>query len=262
MNIPALSTAVDVIIYMYYGNTQCTNQEFPELVWDSNYIHVWHLGNTLKDSAGTDDGTNHGTDIVSGKIGKARDFEQNEGDFIDLGDMLQPADGSLTTITFEAWIKPETQDMALLSKYNSQGSDYSAYLINFKEGGKFRATAASSFGVKTESTTINSYSVIGQWVHLTATYNLGGVNNIVPFIDGNEVPDTQAYSDGDYMRNIPVTDDIGRYRPEAGTQYTDAVIDELRWSKTVRSDAWIKTSYNTMNDPYSFSSAGPEESAP
>jgi hypothetical protein len=61
------------------------------------------------------------------------------------------------------------------------------------------------------------------------------------------------------MRDIPVTDDIGRYRPEAGAQYTDAVIDEIRWSKTVRSDEWIKTSYNTMNEPESFLDIGPEE---
>jgi hypothetical protein len=64
------------------------------------------------------------------------------------------------------------------------------------------------------------------------------------------------------MRNIPVTDDIGRVRTEAATQYADAVIDELRWAKTIRSDEWIITSYNTMNDPSSFFSVGPEESAP
>jgi hypothetical protein len=259
VNIPTLSTDVDIIIYMYYGNPQCTHQQFPEMVWDTDYIHVWHLGNTLKDSAGTDDGTNHGTNVISGKIGKARDFEQNEQDYIDLGDMAQPGDGVLTTMTWEAWVKPETQDIILMTKYNSQGSDYSSYFILFKDGGKFRNGAASSFGVKTESITINDYAEVGQWIYLTSTWTLGGVNDIVPFINGDEVADTQPYSNGDYMRDIPVTDDIGRYRPEEGTEYTDAVIDELRWSKTVRSDEWIKTSYNTMNEPESFLDIGSEE---
>ena len=64
------------------------------------------------------------------------------------------------------------------------------------------------------------------------------------------------------MKNIPVTDDLGRCRYEQGTGYADAVIDEVRWSKTIRDDAWISTSYNTMNDPLSFFNVGPEESAP
>ncbi|GAH13964.1 unnamed protein product, partial [marine sediment metagenome] len=79
-------------------------RRFPEMVWDSDYIHVWHLDDNLVDSAGSDDGTNYGTEIVSGKIGKARDFEQGESDYINLGDMSQPADGSLTTITLEVWV--------------------------------------------------------------------------------------------------------------------------------------------------------------
>jgi hypothetical protein len=64
------------------------------------------------------------------------------------------------------------------------------------------------------------------------------------------------------MWNIPVTDNIGRIRFEERTEYSDAVIDEMRWSKTVRSDEWIKTSFNTMNDSSSFFSIGPEESLP
>ncbi|GAH13970.1 unnamed protein product, partial [marine sediment metagenome] len=33
VNIPILSTAIDVDFYMYYGNLQCASQEFPEMVW-------------------------------------------------------------------------------------------------------------------------------------------------------------------------------------------------------------------------------------
>ncbi|MFA5103000.1 MAG: hypothetical protein WC525_07580, partial [Candidatus Thermoplasmatota archaeon] len=64
------------------------------------------------------------------------------------------------------------------------------------------------------------------------------------------------------MWDISVTDDIGRVRFQAGPKYSDAAIDEIRWSKIVRSDDWIKTSYNTMNNPSSFFSIDPEESAP
>ena len=39
-------------------------------------------------------------------------------------------------------------------------------------------------------------------------------------------------------------------------------MDEVRISAIQRSDNWITTSYNTINDPSSFFSMGPEESAP
>ena len=177
-------------------------------------------------------------------------------------DMAQPADSSLTTMTWECWVKPETQDGILVSKYDSSGNDYSSYHIAFQHSGKFGIEAASAWATGTAGETDDSYSVIGQWVHLTATYTLGGTNDIDAFIDGTEVPFTQSASSGNFMWDTGVTDDIGRARYEVWTGYTDGVIDEIRWSKVVRSDAWIKTSFNTMNDPSSFFNIGPEETSP
>jgi hypothetical protein len=173
--------------------------------------------------------------------------------------MAQPGDGSLTTMTWEAWVKPETQDIILMTKYDSSESDYSSYAMQFTDGGKYRTTASQAWGVKTDSWTVNSYSEVGEWIYLSSTFTLGGTNNIVPFINGNEVSDNQPYSNGNYMRNIPRSDEIGRCRFETHTDYSDAVIDEVRWSKTVRSDAWIETSFNSMNDPSNFIDFGPEE---
>jgi hypothetical protein len=262
VNIPSLSSNEDTILYLYYGNPSCSSQQFPDEVWDSDYIHVWHLGDNLKDSAGSDNGNNHGTSKAYGKIGEARDFERDDHDFIDFGDMAQPGDGSLTTMTWEAWIKPESIDTVLTTKYNTQGTDYNSYFISFLKDGEFRICAYSAVGINTNGFTDDSYSVVGEWIYLTGTFNLGGTNKLNIFIDGNEVPITQTSNSANVMKNIPVTDDLGRYRPEAGTKYADGVFDEVRWSKTVRSDDWIITSYKTMNDPSSFFNVSPEESAP
>jgi hypothetical protein len=262
VNIPSLSSSEDTVLYMYYGNPGCSSQQFPKKTWDSNYIHIWHLGDSLIDSGGFDDGTNHGTSIISGKIGKARDFERDEHDFIDCGDMAQPGDGSLTTMTWEAWVKPESIPTFLMYKYNSQGPDYRSYGINFDPDGRWNNVGYQANGVHTFSKTNNIYGVLGQWIYLVSTWTLGSTSDIVPFINGYEVSDTQTSSDADNIWNTPISDDIGRYRPESGTKYADAVIDEVRWSKTVRSDDWIITSYNTMSNPSSFFSVGPEESGP
>jgi hypothetical protein len=259
VNVPYLSPNEDTVFYMYYGNPNSPAQEQPWGVWDSDYIHVWHLGDSLADSAGSNYGTDYGTSVVTGKIGKARDFEQNEWDYISFGDMLQPGDGSLTTMTWECWVKPESIPTMLMYKYNSQGTDYRSYGINFAPDGRWNNVGYQANGVHTFSKTNNIYAVIGEWIYLVSTWTLGSTSDIVPFINGYEVSDTQTSSDANNIWNTPVSDDLGRYRPEAGTKYADGVIDEVRWSKIVRSDEWILTSFNNMNDPIGFSNLCSEE---
>jgi hypothetical protein len=255
VNIPYLSPTEDTIFYMYYGNPDSTAQEQPWGVWDSDYIHVGHLGDSLDDSAGSSYGTDYGTSVVSGKIGKGRDFEQSEHDYISLGDMALPGDGSLATMTWEGWVKPESIPTYLMNKYNSQGpTDYRSYAINIDPVGKWNNHAYQANGVSTYSKTSNIYATVGEWIYLVSTWDLGiRSSDIVPYINGQMVSDNQESSNADYICNTPISDDLGRNRPETGTKYGDAVIDEVRWSRIIRSDEWILTSFNNMNDPKGFS---------
>ena len=63
VQIPSLSTTVDTLIYMYYGNPSATNQQNGPGVWDSNFRAVYHLANgtalNTNDSTGN---ANNGTD--------------------------------------------------------------------------------------------------------------------------------------------------------------------------------------------------------
>jgi len=43
VNVPSLSSAVDTVLYMYYGNPSCTSQQNIEAVWDSSFVMVQHL---------------------------------------------------------------------------------------------------------------------------------------------------------------------------------------------------------------------------
>ena len=177
--------------------------------------------------------------------------------------MTQPGDGSLTTMTWEGWVKPETKDGVIMCKYDTQGPDDNSYIISFRDNGFFKSTAIEYFGGGHSSAiTDDSYSEPGEWVYLTSTFDLGGDNFIDQYVDGDDVPSTIMSNSGDFMRDISISDDLGRYRPEAGTKYTDSVIDEVRWSKIVRNDAWIKTSFNTMDDPSGFMDFGSEETGP
>ena len=54
VNIIDLSSNEDTIFYVYYGNPDCINQEYPEKTWDSHYKGVWHMNDatpsTIADS--------------------------------------------------------------------------------------------------------------------------------------------------------------------------------------------------------------------
>ena len=46
VRVPNLTSAVDKVLYLYYGNASATNQQNPAGVWDSNYASVHHLAET------------------------------------------------------------------------------------------------------------------------------------------------------------------------------------------------------------------------
>jgi len=264
VNIPSLSSSFDTILYIYYGNSNCSSQQNIDGVWDSNYIHVWHMGDNLNDSAGSDDGTNYGTDIVTGKIGKGRDFESDKYDFIDFGDMAQPADGSLNVGTLELWVNIDdvNENCHLMLKYATGGTARVSYISSILLGGKPRFYVYKEEGANWFYFTANNQEISSNnWQYIAFGITIGSIRNIDIYVDGLEVPSTKFYegSQPSVFRDIPKVDEIGRYRPEAGTYYYDYKIDEMRWSKVVRSDAWINTSYNSMNDPSSFFSIGAEE---
>ena len=46
VNVPFLSSTVDTHLYLYYGNSEASNQENGPAVWDSSYVMVQHLDET------------------------------------------------------------------------------------------------------------------------------------------------------------------------------------------------------------------------
>jgi predicted glutamine amidotransferase len=46
VNVPYVSSTTQTILYMYYGNPTCTNQENPPAVWDTSHKLVLHLSET------------------------------------------------------------------------------------------------------------------------------------------------------------------------------------------------------------------------
>jgi len=248
VRIPTLSSSVDTIIYMYYGNTLCnTSRQNPTGVWDSNHKMVQHLEETDIDGGSGDikDSTSNGnngttatmdaTDQVAGKVDGSFDFDGVD-DYVDVTGMTDAG----TTHTIEFWAY--SRDSTNASKYPFDvqtgrilvgwGSDTAGWIGIYD--GTWRL-----FG--------NSPSA-NVWHHLVFVLD-GSTSKMKMYLDGTQYGSELSYS----PQAIGGAVHIGARYAQAGSWYGfNGLIDEVRISNTTRSSAWINTTFNTINKTSSF----------
>ena len=107
-----LSSAVDTVLYMYYGNsTDSTDHATTTGVWDSSYVDVLHLSDSVIDegsAAGAhfdstiyhNDGDQYGNNVTAGYFYYGQEFDGAD-DLITIGDTLS-LDAS-NAVTLELW---------------------------------------------------------------------------------------------------------------------------------------------------------------
>jgi hypothetical protein len=113
VNIPIVHSTEDTSLYMYYGNSSSSNQQFSEKTWDAKYLLVYHMkdetSSTIKDSTRNDnDGTKCGTTYPvesNGKIGKTQYFDGNVSCYMTSNKAI--AHGS-NPFTYECWYKADS----------------------------------------------------------------------------------------------------------------------------------------------------------
>ena len=236
----------------------------PKDVWDSNFVGVWHLGESalpLKESSKRSRdfsaaiGTGFGyaaTGIVGGSVnfgatGKGRMLDAADNYYLD----------GFTNCTIEAWTyvtaRPTGSDknVAWLSKRNATNVQYSYLFFDDGSGTKFRVGAGTNqvdSGVSIASVPSNS------WTHQVFTFNSGatesyknganrktGTSTATKIFAGSSDLHLGNFQMGD-ARNFP-----GR-------------IDEVRISRKVRSADWVKATYETVTKSsfatYSLQSGG------
>ncbi len=257
IRIPSLSTSIDTIVTMYYGNSTINSRQNPDGVWDINYEAVYHLHDDFFDSSSYNkDGTNGGSIDIAGKIGDGQDFEQNDNsDNIDIGTWSIIG----TEITIQAWTRFESfsvGDARILSKNSgiSDNTEHHVWMLGTNTGpnrlrGRIKTGTSDSSGTSTVIASSGELST-GTWYLTTLVYD---GSNIRFVLNGNPVG-SFGKSGSLRVNNWPIT--IGNN--PTGFKPIDAIIDEVRISSTVRSNDWLLTEYNNQNDPSIFYSIGVE----
>ena len=252
VNITYLSATQDTIIWMRYGNTTCGTQENVAGTWDGNYLMVQHLnetGNTVYDSTTYgNNGASAGTVFKSsGQIDGAREYDTD--DYITVNNF----GGYTNKLTAEAWIYRGVPATSIINVF-SEGTHYNLadWILYLRTS---NATAGIDFGINNHVSYYRAGSTpANTWFYLAATYNAG---NVVLYVNSTKVGSkTIATTINNNYAALGLGNDNNGGQPWTPSS---GKLDELRVSKSARNSSWIKTSYNTMSQPASFTHIGSEE---
>ena len=240
VKIPAVSSSADTEFYLYYGNSNASDISNPVAVWSNGYKAVYHMddwtASAIKDSTGNNNGTKKGTNEpieADGKIGKAQQFDGSD-DYVNLPDLNLHGSAGLTV---EAWVKGNSWSGSPTIVFfgdGTSGGQWSVILQVYNN--KFR------FGLESGSTDYNTNGVatlsVGTWYHLVAVK------------DGTT---TKTYINGtqDDSGTAPSTTNDKTYHRIGvaySSYYWSGIIDEVRISNVARSAAWLKATYNSLNN--------------
>lgn len=272
VKVPTVTAASTATLYLYYDSAKADNTTYvgdtgdvpAQSVWDSNFVGVWHMAqdpngdgaNALKDSTSniihaTPHGSMTTADLVDGQVGKAIDFDESN-DYLatpSADDVLNLTD----TITLEAIFKPTyTLDSGLsvvkglISRMHIPNYNEDSYGILINTSGKLHF---GSFGGNIQGT-ITSWASTS-WHYIAGTYNSDG---LIGDLFANGTKESLTIDNYDTMAGATNSLVIGA---NAIANLFPGIIDEIRISKIIRADAWIKATYYSSWD--NINSFGSEE---
>ena len=235
-------------IYMYYDKDHADNTTYigaidtvaGRLVWDGDHKAVWHLSEASGiryDSKGSNDLADINTVLqADGKIGKAADFEKDTEEELSINDNADLSMGDID-FTFELWFKLETNGFWQNLIRKDDGVGNREYLLALGDDNKLY------YGVPAGVTgaTVGTYN-IGTWYYIAFYHDAAG--NVMGIQTNDAAPDETAIVGGFPDATAPFL--LGTFNTIS--QWLDGIEDEVRISKTLRSVAWRKGSYNSGND--------------
>lgn len=241
VKVPSVSSAIDTVIYLQYGNpSYVTFQGNVAGTWSNSFLSVWHMnqiitasGQTVTDSVGSFNMTSVGTwtsaQQTPGKLGGCLQCLFANGNYLTYSNIALT-----TSYTISGWINiTDATNASHFLGNSADGQDQNWFAGFFRQFG----------GVSDEvaSTTI---SVINTWTHYAITRN--GVNMVVYLNGVNSGTSTNGNS-------LRVFNQMGRQLTNltSNIQYS-----KVRTASTDRSQNYITAEYNSQFNPATFHSIG------
>ncbi|MEM2118870.1 MAG: M14-type cytosolic carboxypeptidase, partial [Candidatus Bathyarchaeia archaeon] len=267
VNVPILSSSVDTILYMYYGNPTCGNQQNPAAVWDASNKLVLHLDEKAGVHYDSTANGNNGTPLngvqqgVSAKIDGGDTFD-GSNDYIEVAHSNTLA-GYTEAFTASFWIRLEdtSRRQAILNKYDTAGNQRGWFIEYNPVDRPTRPFGfyASQDGVNYREWYASFVPSANTWYYVTVVWEA----NTIPkfYINGALVATVGTSTISSIYNNVGVPLHIARCTYNAA-RYFKGSLDEIRISNPARSASYIQTSYNNQLNPATFYTISPEEGLP
>ena len=270
VNVSSLSSTVNTVLYVYYGNPSCSNQENPQGVWDSSsYVMVQHLNET---SGICYDSTSHnydGTPVGALNHNAVGIIDGADG-FNGVNSTISVPQPSLTNytvgMTLSAWVKfnNNTNRQGIIYKWNTGSGQYGyyfEYLQHATYGKCLCFYACSTSAVSPQTGHYGAFTpTVGVWYHVAAVWAPNQYAKT--YVNGVLATDKYHTTLISRIFNNNLEPLLVGARTVTGVLVMNGSIDEARVIKIARPVGWLTTEFNNQNDPSSFYSVGPQEVSP
>ena len=256
VKVTSVASGADTDIYYYYDNDHADNTDYVgainttagATVWDGNFKAVYHMvdattSTVLDSTSNNNDGTKKGANEpieATGRVGLGQDFD-GSNDYIDLANDLILGENA----TIEAIIKPDAIETTHIISHHGMTGNRGWYFIIFDDTtDEELAFINSDNGTNLLATfSTNANMAIETYYHVVMVK----VDTAVTFYKaGNPLTDdgTAIYST---THDSSSPTELGAYNSGESGHY-NGIEDEVRYSETNRSAAWIKATYNSLWD--------------
>lgn len=247
----------DTNLYIYFGNTECDDQQSATDVWSSGYVSVFHLNEQNDGNANSDDffldssaTGNHADDRVAltekeGKIGLGQTLNGIQDHIIVDEHMIG---GANQAFVVSAWVKSDQKIVfpdgrAIIHNYYNAVQNGNWELSSNNSDTGIRVSARNSDRSATYTGTRTHPSFDGQWHNHK-------------FVVDPTLNKVRRYTDGVLKTNenfnalgLPIRDANSRARV---MHALGGSVDELYFYDGILSGEWITTEYNNQSSPDTF----------
>jgi hypothetical protein len=263
VNITTLSSVVDTVVWLYYGNSGCSFQQNKIGTWNAGYKVVLHMNGTttIQDSTGNNHDGATSSDEATGFIGKAQSFTKTSSDYINMGDANDFSFGDSSAdipFTWSCWMKPvytyqsATQYYPLFNKFSTNNWEYQYYYATDSDTAirKLEVLICDESSDKYQNAYTTIFLSQTAYNYVTLTYSANErASGLHFYINGTEVSRTCTNQTGYVaMENKNAVLVVGLLTD----CYYGGLMDECRISNVERNASWVNTSYLNQNSPSTF----------
>lgn len=266
VNVTYVYASVDTKFWFYYGYAGASDAQNKAGTWDDSYVLVAHMNSSssLYDSTNTHQvGTANSTLSTSGKIGSCQSFSAASKQCVNFTNHaelnVQGASGT-NDFTVEVFHKPTpTNNGYAVSKDLNPGRGWYIGQISASHTGRLGLFEDSTGAVQLDQQNMTPAGLYNHdvWMHqmIVIDWNGSGATDVFNYLNGTiyntlVLGSTLGHINPNIARGLFIGDH------ESHTVSYNGLIDEVRLSNVARNASYSKASYNTMNAPNTFLSAG------